>query len=81
MKYVFPAVFHPESEGGYTVNFPDIEEAFTEGETVAECIEMAEDVLCLMLYERELHGQPVPAATDIHEVVQMPGDIVTLIKN
>ena len=80
MKYVFPVIFRPEQEGGYAVFFPDIEEAFTEGETIAECIEMAEDVLCLMLYERELHGQPVPAATDIHDVIQMPEDIVTLIK-
>ena len=24
MKYVFPAVFHPESEGGYNIYFPDI---------------------------------------------------------
>lgn len=80
MKYVFPAIFHPAAEGGYTVTFPDIEEAFTEGETIAECIEMAEDVLCLMLYERELHSQLIPVATDIHDVIQMPGDIVTLIK-
>ena len=80
MKYVFPVVFRPEAEGGYSVLFPDIEEAFTEGETVAECIEMAEDVLCLMLYERELHGLPIPSATDIHDIVQNHGDIVTLIK-
>ena len=80
MKYVFPVIFRPEQGSGYTVFFSDIEEAFTEGETIAECIEMAEDVLCLMLYERELHGQPVPVPTDIHEVIQQPGDIVTLIK-
>ena len=80
MKYVFPVIFRPEQERGYTVFFPDIEEAFTEGETIAECIEMAEDVLCLMLYERELHSLPVPVPTDIHEVIQQDGDIVTLIK-
>lgn len=25
MKYVYPAVFHAEPEGGYTIFFPDIE--------------------------------------------------------
>lgn len=80
MKYVFPVIFRPAEEGGFSVFFPDIEEAFTDGENVAECIEMAEDVLCLMLYERELHNQPIPDPTDIHEINQRPEDIVTLIK-
>ena len=56
MRYVFPAVFRPEPEGGYMVFCPDIEEAVTQGDTIADCIEMAEDVLCLMLYERELNS-------------------------
>lgn len=30
-----------------------------------------------MLCERELHRHQVPSAIDIHEVAQMPGDIVT----
>lgn len=80
MRYVFPAVFRPEPEGGYMVLFPDIEEAVTQGDTIADCIEMAEDVLCLMLYERELNSMPVPAPSDIHRIKQCDGDIVTLIK-
>ena len=64
----------------YMVFFPDIEEAVTQGDTIADCIEMAEDVLCLMLYERELNSISVPAPSDIHRIEQRDGDIVTLIK-
>ena len=37
MKYVYPAVFHAEPEGGYTISFPDIEGCLSQGETIQEC--------------------------------------------
>lgn len=43
----------PQPEGGYTVTSPDVPELVTEGETVAECIEMAEDALRAL---RESHA-------------------------
>lgn len=79
MKYVYPAVFHPEAEGGFSVFFPDIARGATQGETVAECIEMAEDFLCLALYRLEEDKLPIPAASKMKEIVSEPDDIVTLI--
>ena len=51
MKHVYPAVFRPENEGGFCVFFPDIERGATQGETIPECIDMAQDFLCLALYD------------------------------
>ena len=79
MKYVYPAVFHPEEEGGFCVYFPDIKRGATQGETVAECIEMAEDFLCLSLYNMEEEKQATPAPTSIKAVKAGKEDIVTLI--
>jgi predicted RNase H-like HicB family nuclease len=79
MKYVYPAVFHPEREGGFSVFFPDVECGATQGDTIAECIEAAEDFLCLALYRMEEGNQRVPQASDIKETASGPGDIVTLI--
>ena len=42
-KYVYPAVFYAETEGGYSVIFPDIDGCYTQGETMAEALEAAED--------------------------------------
>ena len=39
------AVFLPVREGGYAVEFPDIPEAFTQGDTIEECVIMGTDVL------------------------------------
>ena len=79
MKYVYPAVFRPESEGGFSVYFPDIDRGATQGETIAECIEMAEDFLCLALYDMEKERFNIPAARSIKEVETESDDIVTLI--
>ena len=79
MKYVYPAIFHPESEGGYSVFFPDIKHGATQGDTITECIEMAEDFLCLALYNMEESKQAIPLSSNIKEIESEPDDIVTLI--
>jgi len=45
MKYVYPAVFHCAVEGGYYIDFPDVEGAITQADTLYEALEMAEDAL------------------------------------
>jgi antitoxin HicB len=51
MKIAYPARFEPQPEGGFTVTFPDLSEAITEGDTLdqarfnaAECLSLALDV-------------------------------------
>lgn len=70
MKYVYPAILTPEEEGGYSVNFPDIPNCFTDGATLAEALENASDVLSLMLFDREGKGEPLPVPTNINELPQ-----------
>jgi antitoxin HicB len=66
-KYVYPAVF-TEEDSGYSINFPDLPNCFTSGETLGEAIEMAGDVLCLTLYEMEQAGTAIPAPSDLRDV-------------
>ena len=60
MKYVYPAIFHPEKEGGFSIFFPDIEGCYTQGDTMVEAVEMAEDALNLMLWDKEENKEPIP---------------------
>ena len=63
MKYAYPAVFtFDESENCYYVNFPDMENCFTDGKNIPEAIENAEDVLSLMLCQMEDDGAEIPSA-------------------
>lgn len=78
-KYVYPAIFSPSEDGGFTVSFPDVSGCYTEGDTLAEAIEQAKDALCLMLYDLEEREESIPVPTRINDVVTENGDIVSLV--
>lgn len=63
-KYVYPAVFTPEENGGYSVVFPDLEGCYTCGENLEEGLEMAQDVLALVLYGYEKDNRKIPTPSD-----------------
>jgi len=79
MRYVYPSVFRLEPEGCYSVTFPDLGRGATQGDTIAECIEMAEDFLCLALYDMEESGAAIPPPSDMRGITTDESDIVTLI--
>ena len=74
-KYVYPAVFTPENDY-FLVNFPDIENCFTDGKDLADAIEMGADALALMLCDYERHGKPVPKASPIESIKTEKGSFV-----
>lgn len=79
-KYVYPAIFTPEQDGSFTVNFPDLESCYTSAESLADAIVMAEDVLCLMLYDMEEAGKEIPKASDLKMVQTSGNEFATLIR-
>ncbi len=75
MKNIFyPAVFHPE-EVGYSVSIPDIEGCYTQGETMDEALEMAQDAIGLLLEDRKDY----PAPSDIADIKTEAGDFVAMV--
>ena len=66
-QYVYPAVF-TEEDCGYSICFPDLENCFTSAQTLGEGIKMANDVLCLTLYEMEQAGETIPAPSSIRDI-------------
>jgi len=79
-KYVYPAIFTKEDNGQYSVLFPDIKNCYTGGEDMADALEMAEDVLCLMLYDMEKDGKAIPAPSDCKAVKTNNSDVVSLVR-
>lgn len=63
-KYAYPAIFTPEEDGSYSINFPDLEGCYTCGDSLEDGIKMAEDALALVLYgyETDVRTIPVPSA-------------------
>lgn len=78
MKYVYPAVLVPDGDG-YYVYFPDLENCFTQGDDLCDAVEMAQDVLNLMLMTMEDDKLPIQAASAVADVQCEEGAIVTLV--
>jgi predicted RNase H-like HicB family nuclease len=68
MKYAYTAVFTPEENGQYSVDFPDLQGCYTSGDDMSDAVYMAQDVLCLTLYDLEHDKKPIPIASKPHNL-------------
>jgi antitoxin HicB len=57
----YPAILRAQPEGGFTVTFPDLPEAITEGDDRDAALFNAAEVLTLCLEQRMNDGDPIPA--------------------
>ena len=72
MKIAYYAKFEPQPEGGFTVTFPDLPEAITEGDTEEEALYNASEVLTLTLDGRMAEGEPIPEAVYLEGMMIYP---------
>ena len=79
-KYIYPGVFAwSDEDKTYYVTFPDVQGCFTDGETVSEALENANDALNLMIYDLESNDMPIPKATPLEDVPTPSKGFVNLI--
>ena len=78
MKYVYPALFVVEDDG-IIVTFPDLDDTFTDGATMQEAFENAEDVLNLMLWNRE-EEKKNPLPSPLEQITVPQGATLAMIK-
>lgn len=77
MKYAYPIVITPIG-GDYIVYAPDLD-INTQGQTVADAMEMARDAIGMWgCYEQD-KGRPIPQPGSQADTKASPGDIVTLV--
>lgn len=60
MRYAYPYDMAAQPEGGFTVTFPDVPEAITEGDSAEDAHAQAEDALISALSFYTDEGQPLP---------------------
>lgn len=80
MKYIYPAIFTPEADGGYLVEFPDLPECYTDGESLEDAFYNAEDALALMMWTLEEKKAPITAPSNPADITVPAGAIVSLVK-
>lgn len=63
MNYMYPALFHPEPDGGFLVTFPDVPEAITQGDDLPAAKTSASDALGMALRGYLAHGKALPKSS------------------
>ena len=79
-EYIYPAVFHPEDDGSYTISFPDLPSCMTEGKDLSNALYMAQDLLTQWAAYCEYKGETLPPASRMEDTVCKPGEFVNLVR-
>lgn len=78
-KLVYPAIFTPDEEGGYTVEIPDLPGCVTEGEDIVDSIAMAEDAASGWILGELEEGNSFPAPSMVINIKPPKGSFTSLI--
>ncbi|MDR1957325.1 MAG: type II toxin-antitoxin system HicB family antitoxin [Treponema sp.] len=70
MEYVYPGIFHKNSDGTYTITYPDLPGCISEGKSLEDALYMAQSALTQWLSYLEDKKQAIPHASST-EVIQL----------
>lgn len=80
VKLLYPAIFYPlEKDEGYTVIVPDLPGCVSEGEDLANAIDMGTDAASGWVLDEMEDGNPIPPASDIKDMSFEKDGIVNLL--
>lgn len=79
MKLIYGAIFENCEEGGYSVFFPDLPGCFTEGDDLAEALEMAEEAACGWLLGEIKEGRKLPKATPRENIEEVEDGFINML--
>ena len=64
-EYVYPAVFHPNDDGSYTILYPDLPGCISEGKSMGNALYMAQSALTQWLGYLTDKNEPIPAPSGV----------------
>ena len=67
-EYVYPAVFHANGDGTFTIYYPDLPGCISEGKNIANALYMAQDALSQWINYLKDNGADIPAPSDISRI-------------
>ena len=79
MKYIYPAIFEQDNNKIYLVSFPDLDGCYTDGKTLEEALENAEDLLNLKLWDMEEKEEDIPVPSDPRKIKTAKTEFISLI--
>ena len=79
MEYIFPAIFTKNDDGSYTITFPDLPGCISEGKSLVNAMDMAQDALTQWINYLSEEGEAIPNPSDIKTIDTTEKQFVNLI--
>ena len=79
-EYVFPALFHLNEDGSFTITYPDLPGCISEGKSLGNAMYMAQSALTQWMEYLTDKKQSIPSASDLKSIETTQGEFVNLIR-
>lgn len=79
-EYVYPAIFHSNDDGSYTITFPDLDGCISEGKSLGNAMYMAQAALTQWIEYLADKKQDIPIASDLRNICPAAEEFVSLIR-
>ena len=79
-EFVYPAVFHPNDDGSFTITYPDLPGCISEGKNLGNAMYMAESALTQWIEYFIDKKETIPAASFQKDIEVTGSDFVNLIR-
>lgn len=79
-EYVYPALFHPNGDGSFTITYPDLPGCISEGKSLGNAMYMAQSALAQWVEYMADKKQDIPPASPLQSIAVGQGDFVNLIR-
>ncbi len=80
MEYIYPALFEQNTDGSYTITYPDLPGCISEGKSLGNAMDMAQKALSqwieYLLDEKEI----IPNPSDIKVINPLKNQFVNLVQ-
>lgn len=79
-EYVYPAVFHKNEDGTFTISYPDLPGCISEGKNLGNAMYMAESALTQWIEYLSDKKKDIPQASDLKDISAGENEFVNLIR-
>ncbi len=79
-EYVYPAIFHPNEDGSFTITYPDLPGCISEGKSLGNAMYMAQSALTQWIEYLTDKKQEIPLASSLGSFETAPGEFVNLVR-
>jgi len=79
MEYVYPAIFHKNKDGSYTIVYPDLPGCISEGKNLGNALFMAQSALKQWLGYLADKEQEIPSPSALEDIKASKNELVNFV--